>query len=275
VISIALIDYLARAYPQLRKKLRMANVRKTSHAFVKQALFISVYSGLAMAALFFFLFAKKLGPVQTLLLTPLIFFAVTAAFFMFRIQGLTVTAKKRQKEIDKQILFAGRYLLVKMESGTPMFNALTDISHSYGVGSEYFREIVNDIETGVTIEKALENTREYTPSYKFKKLLWQLIASLKTGTEVSSALRSILHSITIEQMDEIKAYGKKLNSLMMFYLVLAVVAPSLGVTLFLLIASFLNLDVSKGMLFAFLFFLAVVQLFFIGLVKSARPAVDI
>jgi hypothetical protein len=84
-----------------------------------------------------------------------------------------------------------------------------------------------------------------------------------------------LRVIAQDQIIEVKEYGKKLNSLMLFYMVIACVAPSLGVTLFILIASFLQLDIGKGHLFAVLFFLALIQIVFIVLVKSARPTMDI
>ena len=182
---------------------------------------------------------------------------------------------KRRKEIDKEVLFSGRYLLVKMESGTPLFNSIIDASKSYGVSAKYFREIVDDIAAGTTIEEALDHAREYNSSEYFKKILWQIIASLKTGTDVTASLRSTLTVISQRQVIQIKEYGKKLNALMLFYMMLACVVPSLGVTLFLLVGSFLELDISPVFLYAVLFFLATIQMVFIILIKSARPLMDI
>jgi len=58
-------------------------------------------------------------------------------------------------------------------------------------------------------------------------------------------------------------------------MVVACVAPSLGLTMLIIISGFLNLDLSNTVLYIILFFMAVVQLAFLVLVKSARPMVDI
>lgn len=275
VVTINVVNIIARNFPQLHKTLKTAHANTTVQKFVKRALLLATYVAATMSVLFFFLFAKQIGVATVLLFVPIIFIVAFFMTLMFVMQTPKGMIRKRQREIEKDVLFAGRYLLVKMESGAPLYNSLIDASKSYGVGAKYFREIVEDIETGRTIEQALENAREYNASLKFKKILQQLIAALKTGTDVTGALRSTLKRISADQLLEIKAYGKKLNSLMLFYMVLAVVVPSLGVTLFILIASFLELDIGAGHLFAALFFLGLIQLVFIGLVKAARPLVDL
>ena len=202
-------------------------------------------------------------------------FVTFVLVFLFTLNSPKSAIRKRERDIDKEVLFAGRYILVKMESGTPLLNTLEDASKTYGVSAKYFGEIVDEINTGVPMEIALENARTYNSSAKFKKVLWQIVTALKTGTEVTSVLKSTLKSIASEQAIEIKVYGKKLNSLMLFYMVVACVAPSLGLTMLIIISGFLNLDISNTVLYMILFFMAVIQLAFLVMVKSARPMVDI
>ncbi|MBW2988519.1 type II secretion system F family protein, partial [Candidatus Woesearchaeota archaeon] len=198
-----------------------------------------------------------------------------AVTYLFIIQIPKGIIRRREREINKEILFAGRYLLVKLESGMPLFNALIDISKSYGVAAKYFKEIVDDIQTGTPIEEALEKAREYNASKKFQRILWQIVTSLKTGIEVSSSLRTTLKDITNEQILEIKAYGKTLNSLMMFYMILGCVLPSLGVALFTIFSSFLSLQITSGFIFFMVFILIVIQVAFIIFIHATRPMVNL
>ncbi len=204
-------------------------------------------------------------------IVPVIFIFV----FFLLIQSPRVVIRKREREINQEVLFAGRYLLVKLDSGIPLFNSLIDASSSYGIAAKYFKEIVDDINMGNPIEDALETARESCPSHYFKMILSELITSLKTGVDVSVPLRSILQQITTEQIIEIKAYGKKLNAFMMLYMVLATVMPSLGMTMFIVFAGFMGLEVGTAFIFTALLLLSFVQFIFISILRSLRPMVNL
>jgi len=272
MIKKNIIEMLLRAHPGLKTSLRAAHMRQSPEQFVKKTLLLALYSGFGITALLFFFLSKAGMPM--LLVIPA-FPLATALSYMFFINTPKGAMRKRQRLIDNEVLFAGRYLLVKLEAGEPLFNSLIDASKSYGVAGQYFKEIVDDISTGTPIEEALENARKYTISEKFKKILWEIITTIKTGVEVTSALRSTLKTITNEQITEIKQYAKKLNALMMFYMVVACVAPSLGMTIFIIFSGFLQLSLTSMHFFAVLFMLSVLQAFFIIMIKATRPMVNI
>ncbi len=186
-----------------------------------------------------------------------------------------VYIKRRRKEIEKEVLFAGRFILVKIESGQPFFNALEDAAKAHGVAGKYFQEIVDDITLGTPMEDALDTAIEYTPSDKFRRILWQITNSLKTGIDVASTLRATLHQITQEQIIEIKEYGRKLNAMAMFYMLIGVIVPALGITMFIIVGSFLELQISKPYLFVALIVLAFLQFMFMSMFKSIRPTAEL
>ncbi len=267
-----LISMLMRTQPNLKHDLRVAHISETPEHFVKKSLMMSLYSGFGLTAVLFLFFSKMGLPIPLIILA---FPITTALLFFFMMNTPKGRMRKRQRLIDNEVLFAGRYLLVKLESGAPLFNSLIDASKSYGVSGQYFKEIVDDISTGTPIEEALENARKYTTSEKFKKILWEIVATIKTGTEVTNALRATLKSIMNEQIMEIKQYAKKLNALMMFYMVIACVAPSLGMTIFIILSGFLQLSLSQMHFFGVIFMLAVLQMFFIIIIRASRPMVNL
>ncbi|MBI2143881.1 type II secretion system F family protein [Candidatus Woesearchaeota archaeon] len=270
----AIEKILVRRFPGLKKDLRMAHIKQTPEQYLKRALRLSQYGALAFAAFAFFATAKALPPQKVFALVLLASFGSAVLMFFFFINVPKGMIRKRQREMDKDVLFAGRYILMKIESGSPIIGTLVDASRGYGVASKYFREIVDEINTGTPVEDALEQARNYTSSEKFRRILWQLLVTLKTGTDVTGPLKATLASIAGEQIIEIKEYGKKLNSLMLLYMVAACVAPSLGLTMFLIIASFLNISISNALLISVLFLLAIIQGFFLVMIKAARPSVE-
>jgi len=250
----------------------VAHMRETPKQLVKKAILFSFSSAIAATFFIFVILEKQMSSLSIL---PLSFILVLVFVFLFMLQTPKVYIRKREREINKEVLFAGRYLLVKLESGTPLFNALIDASKSYGVAGKYFKEIVDDINIGTPIEESLENARKYNASKNFRLILWQIVTSLKTGAEIADSLRKTLNQITQEEIIEIKEYGKKLNSLVMFYMIVACVIPSLGVTMIVIVSSFMDLDIGMSHLFMILFFLAIIQFLFISLIKSARPMVNL
>jgi hypothetical protein len=97
----------------------------------------------------------------------------------------------------------------------------------------------------------------------------------KTGIDIEAGLRAALKTITAEQTIEIKEYSKKLNSVMMFYMVIACVLPSLGFTMFLIFASFINIQMTTPFLAAIFFGFGMLQMSFIVLIRAMRPMVNL
>ena len=266
------VQRITSLYPGLKRDIRIAHLSKTPQEFVHKNLKSSLFLSLALAILFFFVADKADLPLLSVPLAFIIFFIISFNYFFLALKTRIV---KRQKEIDREVLFAGQYLLIKLYSGKPLLNALIDTTKSYGVASKYIQEIVEDIDTGSSIEKALENAMTYSPSEKFMKILFHINNALRLGIDVTKPLNSVLDEITKEQEIEIKRYGKKLNSLVIFYMLVAIVVPSIGMTIFIVLSSFINFQITTNHFFVVLSFIIVMEFFFISMFKTIRPTVNL
>jgi flagellar protein FlaJ len=263
---------LAARDPLLKKRLKMAKVDRTPKEFVKRSLRNAFIMSLCLALLVFFYLDKNQKPLWYLVVAFAVLFYVLYGFNMLKLRSRII---KRRKEIDRDVLFAGRYLLVKLNSGQPLINALIDASGSYGVASNHFKEIVRDIELGKPIEQALSDAAEYSPSDKFRKIIFQISNALRIGIDVTEFLDATLNEIADQQIIEITRYGKKLNSITLFYMLFAVVLPSLGLTIFIVVASLANINVDAGFFAVMLIFLVMIQAMFLIVYKSIRPNINI
>jgi len=134
---------------------------------------------------------------------------------------------------------------------------------------------VQDINTGTPIEQALGKARDYCPSMNMKRILSEIVTSLKTGADVTDTLKNSIKEISRNLLLEVKAYGKKLNSLMMFYMIIGTVLPSIGVSLLIIFFSFAGIILDNSLLIITAFLLAIMQFFFIAIVNSSRPTVNV
>jgi len=263
---------IASSNPNLKKQLKIAKVDKSPKEFIKETLKNSLFMSISLTVLIFFYLDKNGKPL--ILLLP-VFLIMIYFFYKFNLAKLKARIIKRQKAIDRDVLFAGRYLLVKLNSGEPLINALVDASKSYGIASNYFKEIVRDIELGKPIEQALSDAAEYSPSEKFRKVLFQISNALKIGIDVTEFLDATLNEIADQQLIEINRYGKKLNSITLFYMLFAIVLPSLGLTIFIVVASISGIGVDTKFFITLLFFIAILQAMFLIMYKAIRPNINI
>ena len=269
-----IIKNLTSKHPELRQKLLTAKIDRSPEKYMENVVKTTLM-GVATIVILVFLFFSKNPNFILILLGSII--GSTTLIYIINFRVVDVAIIKRGKDIDREVLFAGRFLLIKLNSGQPLINAIIDASNSFGVANKYFKEIVRDIELGTPLEKALEKAAEYSASNRFKKILFNINNAIKIGIDTRKSLSSILDEIADEQLIEIQRYGKKLNSLTMFYMLIAIILPSLGMTMAVVITSMLpNLGAMTGALF-WLFGAAIIiiNLIFINLFKGARPNVNI
>lgn len=269
----SIAESVVKSSPNLALKLKIAGIREKEVDYVKKYLKNSLLYAFILSVGLFMIVSKQKMPI---ILIPLGFICMFIAFFAIGIKTVDAKISKRAKEMDREIMYAGRYLLVKLNSGKPLINALIDASKSYGISKKYFKEIVREIELGTPIEKALDNAMMYSPSKKFKKILFQISNALKIGIDVTKTLEAVLDEIANDQLLEIQRYGKKLNSFTMFYMMFAIVVPSLGITMLIVVASMTNMfALSTSTFIVIIAFLLLIQIMFITLFKGIRPNIAI
>ena len=194
-------------------------------------------------------------------------------FYFFQIPFVRINRISR--EVNKEIVFATRFLLVELESGVTLYEAMRNTSKSYHAVGGYFSEIINKINIGTSMESAITETIESCASDSLIKILWQVSNSLKTGSNIASPLKTVAETLVKEQQIQVNEYAKKLNPLAMFYMMIAIIMPSLGVTMFTIISIFIGLKLDLPILMIIAFLNGFVQFMFVSMINSIRPPVEL
>ena len=266
-----IFERIAKSQPELKLKLKQAGMPEKGEEFVKKTILGASYISFGLVA-FLFLLLSKLGAFKPVFLLSI---PITFLVFYGYLKKLPdAKIAKKTNLISKEIVFAGRFIIVELESGVPLYNAMINVSKNYEILGAYFKEIIDKVDLGTSMEDALNEAVEDIPSNDLRKILWQVINSLRTGSNVAKSLYSVMDQITKDQMTQVNEYGKKLNPLAMFYMVVAVILPSLGITMLIILSSFINLRLNLTFLIVLASFLGLLQLMFISLVKMSRPAIE-
>ncbi|MFA6328126.1 MAG: type II secretion system F family protein [Candidatus Micrarchaeia archaeon] len=262
-------------FPLLKRQLVQAQMNYTPAGFVRYALFGAVYITAVLLLLSWLLLrSTDISLLFLAVLAPMLYIAM----FLYLMQFPVVEARQRAKRIDQELVFAGRHMLIELQSGVPLFDAMLGISRDYGPVSEEFNKIVEKVTLGVPLGAALHEVAENNPSPYFNRLVLQLANSLASGADVAVTLESSLDQISKEQVLELKAYGQKLNPLVMFFMIFGIIMPSLGVAFMIMLVSFIGgtgISFGPTALFGILACIGIIQFIFLSVVESSRPKFDI
>jgi flagellar protein FlaJ len=268
---------LRKYFPGLAKELESAKLELSDYTYLSLVIInLLFYFILFVGLLFTLLYVVQAKPFlysirQSVLNTALIVVLVGYGLFTYP----KVLAGKKAEEIDKNLVFALRDLLMQVSSGVPLYNGLVNISKAgYGQISQEIELVAKSINTGTPVDKALQIMAIHTKSPYLKRVTWQLINTIKAGSSLKNALRIVVADLTLEQKSKIRDYAHELNLWSLIYMLFAVAVPTIGIVMMVILSSFMGMGLGQSMFIAFIIICLVVQYVIISLIKSRRPVVE-
>jgi flagellar protein FlaJ len=279
-VITTLAELFAPSFPDLKKKLRMADMAATPIQFLEKTITSTLLISGGLIFLAYLLLADsiiynlkyKLLIGLLMIFGPLLLLPVVIFFYLMLYPD--ASTMRRQKEMDYEIVFAGRHILIALKSGMPLFNTLVGASSGYGIVSKEFSKIVDQVTMGVPVTQAVRDAASNNPSKYFTRVLMQINNSLSSGSDLANSLEGVLEQISKEQMISLKEYSQKLTPIVMFYMVFGIIVPSLGVVLATVVLSAISGGVkglSSLLLVEVFLMITVVQFLFLGFVENSRP----
>ena len=265
--------------PTLQNDLREAGISVEyidyiSAGILTAVLLLAVLGGVAGLLS---LVALKRGLLSAKLLAILVFMiiGVPVIYLFYFLNYPKLRAGKRKRLIDEKVTFAVREIMIKVGSGVPIFNALLDVANGdYGMISTEFAYTVQEIESGVPQDKALEHLSARVPSQALKRAIDILINAIKSGSDVHGTLVLINDMLIQKQQSDMKSYAGELTPMSMGYMMVSVVLPSLGMSVFVILGSLAKINI-VALIYLIPVILVVFQVFFMGMVSSRRPAIGV
>ena len=271
-LFLSLGSKLSKFFPKLERELDTARMDEDPEEHLAKCLFRSFKMGFPSSFSLIFL-GVYLEQSSTLKIGVASLPLLTIMSFLTFVNLPKIKTKRRTRKLEKDLPYALRDILIQIESGIPLYHAMKTATEGYGEASNELRRIVKDVDGGKSMVRALEESIVRNPSEQYRRAMWQLTNSIKSGTDISVTLGSIVDSIIKNQKLEIKKYGKELNPYILVYLLIAVIGPSLGITGLIVLSSFTGTSVGTNLYIIILLALVIVQVFFLNLVKSKRPEV--
>jgi len=268
-----IVSAVASRFAWLLKAMREGAMTETVEHFVERTMLKALgLTAVLMAISFWFIDVQR---ADKLILIPLLFVIYVLALSLF-IQEPRAKTSKRRREIDRDLLFAGRHLWIALKGGLPLFDSLVAISKSnYGAVSRELNTVVEKVFIGTPLDTAMQEVVEDNPSPSFRRMMLQIVNSVRSGADVADSLEVVLDQVSREQLIDIKEYGQKLNPVVMFYMVSGIIFPSLGVSVGILLLSFAGVKLTGSNIWAFVPLIALVQYMFLTYIEVSKPSYEL
>jgi len=268
-----MLSFVASKNPWLKKEMKRANMTEEITAFVGRAMLSALgLTAVVIAAVYFVSINFEINP---LVVIPT-FIISYPLMTLLTLQEPKAKANRRRKNIDKDILFAGRHLWISLKGGVPLFDSLLAISRAnYGEVSREMKTIAQKVLVGVPLDTAMQEVVSDNPSPTFRRMMMQIVNSVRSGADVADSLGIALEQIAREQLIDVREYGQRLNPVVMFYMVMGVIFPSLGISVGILLLSFAGVGITINEMWALLPIIAIIQYMFLSFIDVTRPVYEV
>ena len=264
----------------LELSMREQNINGTPYSFIQKIMYVSIGIAVAMAIVIPILFYELTMLDTAVTVSPLVgvmlgLVAAIAGYMVVFNNLILYPVKKARnsgKEIEKDVLFAARDMIIAMRSGMPLYNAIVTVSTGYGTASREFGKIVETVQLGTPIENAIDSICAKSKSPTFNRIMLQSSTSIKAGADVIGALQEAIDEVSQERVIELRRYGQRLNALAMFYMLFGIIFPSMGIAVATIMTTFISIvtinNTTLGMVFVGI---VILQFVFLNMIRSARP----
>lgn len=269
------IVLLLPLFPSLKSTLQKIRFESGVDCFLAASFFSSLIYGVLFSLLGFFVLSQRtaeLGSPDPLAISIALGAMSWLAFFMLHVSYPGIISKKIATKENKDLLYALREIIIDIDGGITLFDSMRNIaSAGYGYISADFEWVVRQIESGVPEREALKQLALKTESEFLKRAAWQMVNALESGAKMSDALEGIAIAVENHMFGEIKDYSTNLNFMLLIYMLVGVVAPSLGVTFMILLSAFSGLGVTIESVMMLVLCTSFIQIILIGYMASTRP----
>ena len=268
-----LIESIGARRKGLEAALREQGIKESIYEFIQRMLIaasiLGIVLGITTAVL---LSAVGLSAVESIIFAILIGITIFWVSFNAFLSYPETKARLTSYNIERDILFAARDMIISLRSGMPLYNAIASVSTGYGDSSKEFAKIIEKVQLGVPLEDAIDETIAKTTSKTFRKIMLQAAVSVRAGADVVGALQSVIDQMTEERIIQLRRYGQTLNALAMFYMLFGIILPSMGIAVATVLTTFISVfTVNNTVLEVVLVFLVFLQIIFLNLVSKSRP----
>lgn len=165
-----------------------------------------------------------------------IFLTVISMIYIFILYYPQIKEQRNYSDLNQELPYALRHMGIELKSGKGLHDTLITIKDAnYGTFSRELNRVLEEVKFGKSTEDALLEMSKRVKSEGLSRAVHQLIGTLRVGGNLANSLDIIAKDISFEMQIKLKEYSQKLNSFILIYTFIAILAPV--ISLIMLMAS--------------------------------------
>lgn len=195
--------------------------------------------------------------------------------YIFVIYYPQIQQQRNYSDINQELPYALRHMGIELKSGKGLHDTLRTIKNAnYGSLSQEFNRVLEEIKFGRPTEESLLEMSARIKSEGLSRAVHQIISTLRVGGNLSNSLDIIAKDISFDMQIKLKEYSQKLNSFILIYTFIAILAPVISLIMLMAGSTVMGDIISSSLLIVIygLFFPSIV--IFMGVfIKKLEPKI--
>ena len=217
--------------------------------------------------------------VVLLIITPLeiggIIITLTLMIYIFLIYYPKIREQESYSDLNHELPYALRHMGIELKSGKGLHDTLVTIRDAnYGTFSKEIHRVLEEVKFGKSTEDSLLEMSKRVNSEGLTRAVQQIIGTLRVGGNLANSLDIIAQDISFEMQIKLKEYSQRLNSFILIYTFIAILAPVISLIMLMAGSTVMGDVISSSLVLVIygLFFPMIVV--FMGLfIKKLEPNV--
>lgn len=202
-----------------------------------------------------------------------IYSVTLAMIYIFTFYYPQLKEKNSYSDLNQSLPYALRHMGIELKSGKGLHDTMLTIKNAdYGSLSKEFNRVLEEVRYGKSTEDSLLEMGDRVKSEGLSRTIHQIIGTLRVGGNLANSLDIIAKDISFESQIKLKEYSQKLNSFILIYTFICILAPVI-ILIMLMAGSTVMGDMVSGdlLLIIYSMFFPLIVVFIGILIKKMEP----
>ena len=203
------------------------------------------------------------------------YFIIIIMAYTFILTYPKIKEQRSYSDLNQELPYALRHMGIELKSGKGLHDALITIKDAdYGSLSKELNRVLEEVKFGKSTEDSLLEMTHRVNSEGLTRATYQIISTLRVGGNLANSLEIIAQDISFDMQIRLKEYSQKLNSFILIYTFIAILAPVISLIMLMAGSTVMGDIISSELLFViYTIFFPLVVVFMGMFIKKLEPKI--
>ena len=203
------------------------------------------------------------------------YLVMVAMFYVLVIYYPKIKEQKGYSDLNQELPYALRHMGIELKSGKGLHDTLLTIRDAdYGTFSKEINRVLEEVKYGKSTESSLLEMSKRVKSEGLSRAIHQIIGTLRVGGNLAGSLDIIAKDISFEMQIKLKEYSQKLNSFILIYTFIAILAPVISLIMLMASSTVMGDVISSNLLLLiYSVFFPMIVMFMGVFIKKLEPKI--